>query len=117
MCLVQYPEKMSVAKGFFGHKHMTRLMRTRMMDIQPIKNEQDYDRAIAEIERLWGAEEGTEAGDRLDILLTLVEDYETRCHPISPPTGSFVRLMRQSPHRGAGLRIGHDKKLPREQTL
>lgn len=29
------------------------------MDIQPIKNERDYNRALAEIESLWGAEEGT----------------------------------------------------------
>ena len=55
------------------------------MDIQPIRNEQDYDRALAEIEGLWEAEEGTEAGDKLDILLVLVEDYEARQHRISPP--------------------------------
>ena len=56
------------------------------MDIQPIKNEKDYDRALAEIERLWGAEEGTKAGDKLDILLVLVEDYEEKYHQISPPS-------------------------------
>ena len=55
------------------------------MDIQPIRNEQDYDRALAGIERLWGAEEGTQAGDKLDILLILVEDYEDKHHRISPP--------------------------------
>ena len=56
------------------------------MDIQPIKNEKDYDQALAEIERLWGAEEGTEAGDKLDILLVLAEDYEEKHHQISPPS-------------------------------
>ena len=61
-------------------------MRSSMMDIQPIKNEKDYDRTLAEIERLWGAEEGTEAGDKLDILLVLVEDYEEKHHQISPPS-------------------------------
>ena len=55
------------------------------MDIQPIKNERDYDQALAAIERLWGAGEGTEAGDKLDILLILVEDYEDKHHRISPP--------------------------------
>lgn len=55
------------------------------MDIQPIKNERDYDRALAEIERLWGAEDGTKAGDKLDILLILVEDYEDKHHRVSPP--------------------------------
>ena len=55
------------------------------MDIQPIRNEQDYDQALAEIEELWGAKEGTKAGDKLDVLLVLVGDYEDKHHPISPP--------------------------------
>ncbi len=55
------------------------------MDIQPIKNEKNYDKALAEIEALWGAEEGTEKGDKLDILLVLAEDYEEKHHQISPP--------------------------------
>ena len=55
------------------------------MDIQPIKNEKDYSKALAEIEMLWGAEEGTERGDKLDILLVLAEDYEDKHHQISPP--------------------------------
>ncbi len=56
------------------------------MDIQPIKNEKDYDQALAEIERLWGADEGTKAGDKLDIMFILVEDYEEKHHQISPPS-------------------------------
>ena len=55
------------------------------MDIQPIKNEENYDNALAEIEALWGAEEGTKKGDKLDILLVLAEDYEEKHHQISPP--------------------------------
>ena len=55
------------------------------MDIQPIKNEKNYDKALAEIEVLWEAKEGTKNGDKLDILLVLVEDYEEKNHPISPP--------------------------------
>ena len=31
-------------------------MRRSMMDIQPIKNERDYDKALAEIEKLWGSQ-------------------------------------------------------------
>ena len=34
---------------------------------------------------MWGAEEGPDAGDELDILLILVEDYEDKHHRISPP--------------------------------
>jgi len=56
-----------------------------MMDIHPIKNERDYETALAEIEVLWGAEESTKQGDKLDVLLVLVEAYENKHHQISPP--------------------------------
>ncbi len=55
------------------------------MDIRPIKTETDYDRALADIEQLWGAAENTPEGDTLDILLTLVEAYEKDHYPIDPP--------------------------------
>ena len=55
------------------------------MDIQPIKNENDYDQALAEIETLWGAEQGTAEGDKLDILIVLAEAYEDKHHQIAPP--------------------------------
>ena len=55
------------------------------MNIQPIKTEQDYDKALAEIEEFWGADEGTENGNKLDILLILVDDYEKIHYPILPP--------------------------------
>ncbi len=55
------------------------------MNIQPIRTEADYDRALADIEQLWGAEPDTPSGDRLDVLLVLVEDYESKHHPIDPP--------------------------------
>lgn len=55
------------------------------MDIQPIKTEQDYDLALNTIEKLWEAKEGTDEGDRLDILITLVDAYEQVNHPIYPP--------------------------------
>jgi HTH-type transcriptional regulator / antitoxin HigA len=55
------------------------------MDIRPIKTEADYDAALAEVDRLWGAADGTANGDKLDVLLTLVESYEAKHHPISPP--------------------------------
>jgi len=60
-------------------------MQRSMMDIQPLENERIYDKALAEIELLWGAEEGTENGDKLDVLLVLVEDYENKHYKMSPP--------------------------------
>jgi HTH-type transcriptional regulator/antitoxin HigA len=46
------------------------------MEIHPIRNDDDYAAAVREIEKLWGAATGTEEGDKLDILATLVEKYE-----------------------------------------
>lgn len=44
----------------------------------------DHENALRAIEALWGAEEGTGAGDRLDVLVTLVETYERQRWPIEP---------------------------------
>src|SRR5207237_5997056 len=35
--------------------------------------------------RLWGAKSGTQKGDRLDVLATLIDAYETRHYPMDPP--------------------------------
>ncbi len=55
------------------------------MEIRPIKSEIDYENALAEIERLWGAAENTPEGDKLDVLITLVDVYEQDHYPIDPP--------------------------------
>jgi HTH-type transcriptional regulator/antitoxin HigA len=52
------------------------------MEIQPIRTDEDHRAALAEIETYWGAPEGTEEGDRLDVLLALVEIYEAKRWPI-----------------------------------
>jgi HTH-type transcriptional regulator/antitoxin HigA len=54
------------------------------MDIRPIRTDADYLAALDEIEACWGSKEGTEKGDRLDVLVTLVEAYEERRWPIAP---------------------------------
>jgi HTH-type transcriptional regulator / antitoxin HigA len=46
------------------------------LEIHPIRTDDDHAAAIREIEKLWGAAPGTEAGDKLGILATLVEKYE-----------------------------------------
>jgi HTH-type transcriptional regulator/antitoxin HigA len=58
------------------------------MDIRPIRTDEDHRAALAEIEACWGAPEGSEAGDKLDVLVTLVESYEVRRWPIDEP-GNF----------------------------
>jgi len=56
-----------------------------MMDIKPIKTNNDYQAALAEIERLMDAEPNTPEGDKLEVLTTLVEAYEEKHYPIDPP--------------------------------
>ena len=55
------------------------------MNIHPIRTEADYDAALDEVEKLWGSKAGTADGDRLDVLLVLVDDYESKHHSIDPP--------------------------------
>ena len=55
------------------------------MDIRPIKTETDYEAALHEIECLMDAELDTPEGDRLDILVTLVEAYEAKHYPMAGP--------------------------------
>jgi HTH-type transcriptional regulator / antitoxin HigA len=56
-----------------------------MKVIKPIKTEADYDAVLAQIDALMDAEAGTLEGDRLDVLVTLVEAYEAKHWQISPP--------------------------------
>jgi HTH-type transcriptional regulator / antitoxin HigA len=56
-----------------------------MKDLRPIRTESDYEKALAEVERLWGARAGTPEGDRLDIIATLIDVYETEHYPMDPP--------------------------------
>ena len=52
------------------------------MEIRPIRTDEDHRAALAEIEACWGAPEGTEEGDKLDVLVALVEVYEAKRWPI-----------------------------------
>jgi HTH-type transcriptional regulator/antitoxin HigA len=52
------------------------------MDIRPIRNDDDHRLALCEVERLWGAEEGTPEGDKLEVLTTLIDAYEDRYYPV-----------------------------------
>jgi HTH-type transcriptional regulator/antitoxin HigA len=56
-----------------------------MMDIRPIRTEEDYEAALAEIEQLFDASPGTLECDRLEVLVTLVEAYEDQHHSLPEP--------------------------------
>ena len=59
--------------------------RSTLSEVKPIRSEADYEKALTEVERLWGARSGTPEGDRLDVLATLIDAYESAHHPIDPP--------------------------------
>jgi HTH-type transcriptional regulator/antitoxin HigA len=54
-------------------------------DLKSIRSDADYEKALAEIERLWGANAGTPKGDRLNVLATLVDAWEAEHYPMDPP--------------------------------
>jgi HTH-type transcriptional regulator/antitoxin HigA len=54
-------------------------------EVRPIRTKRDYEAALKEVERLWGAEIGTRDGDRLDVLATLIDAYEADHYPMDPP--------------------------------
>jgi HTH-type transcriptional regulator / antitoxin HigA len=55
------------------------------MDIKAIRTEEDYREALIEIEALMQAQAGTSEGDKLDVLVTLVEAYERKHYPLDLP--------------------------------
>lgn len=63
-------------------------------ELKPIRTKKDYEAALVEVERLWGAKSGTPRGDRLDILATLIEAYETKHYPMDPPDPIQAILFR-----------------------
>jgi HTH-type transcriptional regulator/antitoxin HigA len=69
------------------------------MEIRPIRTEQDYKAALAEISQLIDKDPalGTPEGDRLEVLGTLVQAYEARHYPIAPPDPvDALRLLMES---------------------
>ncbi len=55
------------------------------MNIRPIRTKADHRWALKEVERLWDANPGTPDGDRVDVLVTLIEAYEEKHYPIAAP--------------------------------
>lgn len=55
------------------------------MNIKPIRSKADYSSALAEIETLMTAKARTPQGDRLDVLVTLVEAWERTHFPMDLP--------------------------------
>jgi HTH-type transcriptional regulator / antitoxin HigA len=60
-------------------------MKELIMSIKPIKSKADYRAALKNVEALMGAKANTADGERLDVLVTLIEAYERKHFPHELP--------------------------------
>ena len=97
------------------------------MKIRPIRTDADYRAALDAVTALESAAPGTEAFDRLDILLTLIENHEAKVCPIEPPDPidailfamDRLNLTRRDlePHVGGSGRVSEILSRERRLTL
>ena len=72
------------------------------MDIRPIKTKRDYEKALSRVEALMAATPGTDNGDELDVLATLVDAYEQNNFPVNaadPVEAILFRMEQQGLER------------------
>lgn len=72
------------------------------MDIRPIRTKRDYERALRRIETLMDAEPGTDEGDELEVLATLIDVYEGKHFPMdaaNPVDAILFRMEQQGLER------------------
>jgi HTH-type transcriptional regulator/antitoxin HigA len=55
------------------------------MDISPIRNEKDYQKALERLELIFDAKKDSKEGDELEILSMLIDKYENEVYPIEMP--------------------------------
>ncbi|WP_452226369.1 helix-turn-helix domain-containing protein [Lacinutrix cladophorae] len=55
------------------------------MNIAPIRNEKDYQKALERLEDIFDSKKGTEQGDELEILSILIDRFENENFPIGMP--------------------------------
>ncbi len=73
------------------------------MDVKPIKTKRDYEATLKAIEHLMGAKRHSPEGDRLDVLVTLVEAYEARHFPLDlPDPVAAIKFVME--HRGLSVK-------------
>jgi len=67
------------------------------MELKPIHDEASYQAALAEVELLWDAPEGSQEADRLEVFALLIEAYEKKNYPIEAPDPvSFIEYIMES---------------------
>ena len=55
------------------------------MELKPIRIKREYEAGLNRAEALWDAPAGSREAEQLDVLVLLIEVYETRHFPILPP--------------------------------
>jgi HTH-type transcriptional regulator/antitoxin HigA len=70
------------------------------MEIKPIRSEADYQASLKKIEKLIESQPGSIEGDRMDVLVTLVEAYEAKHFPIPEPNNPVEVLEYYMESRG-----------------
>jgi len=55
------------------------------MEIKPIRSEADYQSALKEVESLMMAQPNTPDGEKLDVMVNLIEAYEAKNYPLELP--------------------------------
>ncbi len=85
------------------------------MDIRPIKNGTDYDKALARAEALMDAKEGSKQADELEVLSILIERYEDEKWPMDlpDPVEAIKYRMEQLGYGTADLQriLGHRSRV------
>jgi antitoxin component HigA of HigAB toxin-antitoxin module len=71
------------------------------MTIKPIRNENDLKRAFRRLEKIFQAEEGTAQADERDVLVTLVEAYESKHYDFGALSKFSLMCPRLKPITGA----------------
>jgi len=97
------------------------------MHIKPIKTEADYEETLLEINKCFDAKPNTPRGDKLEVLVTLVESYEEEHHQIELPDPidqiQYVMETRKlkrkdlQPYIGTRARVSEILNRKRELTL
>lgn len=73
-----------------------------MAELKPIRSSKDYEDALTEMKILWGQPSGSPQGDRLEILATLVDVYETEHFPIDAPSAEDALRFRSEQQAPTG---------------